>query len=278
MSLQSPTPRFTTKSSLADLLDRLAAFARTRCAVIALLMIAALSSASSAFAVIVPAGPHTFDANLSGSAFVGFTGGSFVTPVVAPTNTFGVSIDAGAFLQNYPLSSFHIDGGFAVVSSFVFDPTATPIVAGDAVFSSIGPGTFHISDPAGTILSGTFSSATFSSAVGANAGSLSSSNINGLVLTPGPAFTFSTTSVTAIAPIPTGFSISLSAIPGGLSVAPLGPPAAFIPVTLLPFAFSSGSTVISGAITVVPEPSTFCLAGLAVLMLAARRWKHCRVS
>ncbi len=276
MPSQSPTPRFTTKRSLADLSDRLTVFARTRSAVVALLVIATLSSASSAFAVIVPAGPHTFDSNLTGTAFVGYTGSSFVTPIVAPTNTFGVSIDAGAFLQNYPLSSFHIDGGFAVISSFVFDPTLTPIVAGESVFSSIGPGTFHISDPAGTILSGTFSSASFTSAVSSTAGSLSSSNINGLVLTPGPAFTFDTTSVTSIALTPTGFSISLSAIPGGVAVAPAGPLATFTPVTLLPFALSSGSTVVSGTITVVPEPSTFCLAGLAVLMLAARGWKRRR--
>ena len=277
MPLLNPTARSAANSSLADLLDPLAVFARTRFAVIALVAIAVLSSASSAFAVIVPAGPHTFDANLTGTAFVGFSAGSFLTPVVPPTNTFGVSIDAGAFLQNYPVSSFHIDSGFAVTSSFVFDPTVTPIVTGESVFSSIGPGTFHISDLAGTILTGTFSSASFTSAVGATAGSLSSSNINGLVLTPGPAFTFDTSSVSAIAPTPTGFSISLSAIPGGVSVAPLGPLATFTPVTLLPFALSSGSTVVSGAITVVPEPSAFCLAALAGLMFAGRRWKHRRV-
>ena len=143
-----------------------------------------------------------------------------------------------------------------MTSSFVLDPGATGTIApGEALFSSVGAGAFHISDTFGIVLSGTFTSATFTSAVDATAGSLSSSNINGLVLTPGPAFTFDTSSVTSIAASPTGFSISLSAIPGGVAVTSpigLGP---FIPVTLSPFDLSSGSTVVSGAMTVVPEPS-----------------------
>ena len=225
----------------------------------------------------MPPGPHSFDANLSGIAFVGFDGTSFVTPTLAPTSTFGVSINGGALLQDYPLSSFQIDSGFAVTSSFVSDPTTTgTIAAGADIATFIGPGTFHINNTLGTILSGSFASATFASAVGATAGSLSSSNITGLVLTPGPAFTFDTSLVSSIAASPTGFSFALSSIPGGVAVTSpvgLGPN---IPVTLSPFALSNGSTVVSGTIT-VPEPSSLCLAVLAGLVLSGRYGKRARI-
>jgi len=240
------------------------------------LAIALLWPANSVWAVIIPPGPHTFDSNLTGNAFVDFQGGAFTTPLIAPVSTFGVTVDGNPLLhQDYPLSSFHIDSGFVVTSSFVFDTGPVGVSVGDAVFSSISGGAFHISDNVGIILSGTFTSATFTTAVGATAGSLSSSNINNLLLTPGPRFTFDNTSVSAIN-APTGFSISLSAIPFGVSVGAPGPPGLFIPVTLLPFALSTGSTVVSGAITVVPEPSAFCLAGLAGVMLAARSWRRRR--
>src|SRR5580698_6343916 len=89
---------------------------------VALFALGILFVGNSALAVVVPVGPHTFDGNLPGNAFVSFDGTKFVTPAAAPTNTFGVSIDSGALHQDYPLSAFHIDSGFLVTSSFVFDP------------------------------------------------------------------------------------------------------------------------------------------------------------
>lgn len=248
----------------STLLSRAQAFLRL--AALSLLALTVLSAHNSAWAVIVPPGPHKFDTNLPGISFVGYDGANFFTPVVAPKSTMGVSIDLGALNHSYPNSEFHIDSGFKVLSSFLFDPSATgTIAAGEALFVSVGAGSFHINDAIGTILSGTFTSATFTSAFTSTAGSLSSSNINGLVLTPGPAFKFDGgTFVSAIAPSPTGFSISLSSIPGGVSVVgPTGPGLSFIPVTLSPFALSVGSTVVSGNMTVVPEPSTFALAAVA---------------
>ena len=89
---------------------------------IAIFVFSIIFAPGSASAVIVPAGTHTFDGNLPGNGFVSFDGTKFVTPLVAPTATFGVSIDSGALHQDYPLSSFHIDSGFSVASAFVFDP------------------------------------------------------------------------------------------------------------------------------------------------------------
>ncbi len=265
-------------SSFCRFLSHATRFQHLRGAAVALLALGILFASSSAWAVVVPAGPHTFDGSLPGNAFVGFDGTEFVTPASAPTNTFGVSIDSGALHQDYALSAFHIDSGFLVTSSFVFDPSATGTVTpGEAIFSSIGSGAFHISDTFGIILSGSFTNATFTSAVAATAGSLSSSNISGLVLTPGPAFKFDTSSVSSIAASPTGFSISLSSIPGGVAVTSpigLGP---FIPVTLSPFVLSNGSTVVSGTMTVVPEPSAIVLVGFGALALAVpayRRWRR----
>jgi hypothetical protein len=246
-----------------------------RGAAVALLALGILFASSSARAVVVPPGPHTFDGSLPGNAFVSFDGTKFVTPALAPTNTLGVSIDSGALHQNYPLSEFHIDSGFLVTSSFVFDLGGT-IASGDAIFSSVGSGAFHIDDAFGIILSGSFSNGTFTSAVGATAGSLSSSNINGLVLTPGPAFTFDTSSVSSIAASPTGFSISLSSIPGGVAVTSPTGPGPFIPVTLSPFVLSNGSTVVSGTMTVVPEPSAIILMGFGTMSLALRAYRRWR--
>lgn len=247
-------------------------------AAVALLALGVLLASSNAWAVIVPAGSHTFDGNLPGTAFVSFDGTEFITPGSAPTNTFGVSIDAGALHQDYPSSSFVIDSGFHVTSSFVLDPSMTGTVApGEAIFSSVGSGAFHISDSFGIILSGSFTNATFASSVAATAGSLNSSNANGLVLTPGPAFTFDTSFVSSIAAIPTGFTLSLSSIPGGVAVtSPIGV-GLFIPVTLSSFDFSNGSSGVSGEITVVPEPSAIALMGFGAMTLAVgayRRWRR----
>jgi len=263
-------------SPFGRFLSQATRFQHLRGAAVALFALGIVFANSSALAVVVPAGPHTFDGNLPGIAFVSFDGTEFVTPALAPTNTFGVSIGPGALLQDYPLSAFHIDSGFHVTSSFVFDAGGT-VLPGDAIFSSIGPGAFHISDTFGIILSGVFANATFTSAEGATAGSLSSSNINGLVLTPGPAFKFDTSFVSSIAASPTGFSISLSSIPGGVDVTPHSGPGPFIPVTLLPFVPSSGSAVVSGAMTVVPEPSAIVLMGFGTMALAIcayRRWRR----
>jgi hypothetical protein len=226
-----------------------------------------LVAPGTARAVIVPAGSHTFDANLPGNAFVAFDGTKFSTPALPPTSTLGVSIDGGLLFQGYPSTSVTIISGFSVTSVYVMDPTLSGSIApGDAVFGSIGPGAFSISDGVGVILTGSFTSATLTSAVGATAGSLTASTINGLVLTPGPAFTFDTTFVSAIAPSPAGFSISLSSIPLGVSAVPAGPPIGpFIPASLLPMAPSSGSTVVSGVMTVVPEPSTLTLGALGLI-------------
>ncbi len=179
-----------------------------RALAIAIFVLSMVFAPGSAWAVIVPPGPHTFDGNLPGNAFVSFDGTSFLTPGVAPTATFGVSIDGGALQQNYPLSSFNITGGFGVTSAYVFDSIPNGLVdVGEAIFGSIGPGSFNITNGVGVILSGFFASGTLTSAFGATAGSLSASNINGLVLTPGPAFTFDTSSVISIEPSPTGFSM-----------------------------------------------------------------------
>jgi hypothetical protein len=247
--------------------------------VMALVMFSLIFSPAVAWAVIVPAGSYTFDGNLPGNGFVSliFDGINtrLVTPALAPTATFGVAINPGALQQNYPLSSFHITGGFNVTSAFVFDAGGT-ISVGDPIFASIGSGSFDFTDTFGTILSGSFTSATFTTAQGATAGSLSTSDINGLVLTPGPAFTFDTSFVSSIALAPTGFSISLSSIPGGVTAS--GPPAGlFIPATILPFSPSSGSAVVSGAMTVVPEPGTLALLSFGALALATpayRRWRR----
>ena len=160
----------------------------------------------------------------------------------------------------------------------VFDPTLSGTIAvGDAIFASIGPGSFDITDSGGTILSGSFTSATLTSTVGASAASLSASEINGLVLAPGPAFTFDTSFVSSILASPTGFSISLSSVPGGVSAVASGPPTGqFIPASLLAFGPSSGSAVVSGKIDVVPEPSTIFLAGSGGLFLLGLGWKRLR--
>jgi hypothetical protein len=245
-----------------------------RAVAIGLLVFSLAFARGNAWATVVPPGPHAFDGSLPGSAFVAFNGTSFVTPAVAPTATFGVSIDAGVLHQDYPLSSFHIGSGFAVTSAYVLDAGGT-VNPGDPIFASIGPGSFDVTDSAGTILSGTFTSATFTSTVGATAGSLSASNVNGLVLTPGPAFTFDTSYVSSILALPTGFGISLSSIPGGVAAVASGPPVLpFIPASILPFALSSGSSTVSGVMTVVPEPSTATLLGLGALgayVLARKR-------
>src|SRR5450755_3941156 len=125
------------------LTDRLntARFRYLRCTAIVLLVLRSLFVCSSAVAVVVPAGPHTFDGNLPGNAFVSFDGAEFITPASAPTNTFGVSIDSGALHQDYPLSAFHIDSGFLVTSSFVIDPGATGTIApGETIVSVVGAG------------------------------------------------------------------------------------------------------------------------------------------
>ena len=239
-----------------------------------------LLAPGTARAVIVPAGPHTFDANLPGNGFVSFDGTKFITPA-SPPKTLGVSIDGGALFQPYPLSSLTITSGFAVTSLYVVDPGGI-IAPGDPIFGLVGPGTFSISDGLGVIMTGSFASGTWTSAVGATAGSLSASDINGLVLTPGPAFTFDTSYVSSIAPLPTGFSISLSSIPLGVAAVPAGPPiATFIPATLLPFGPSTGSTVVSGVMTVVPEPSTLTLGALGLIgtmAIAIRKRRRANVA
>lgn len=246
---------------------------------IAIFAFSLIFSPASLWAVVVPAGSYSFNGNLPGNAFVSFTGTAFTTPSVTPTSTFGVTLNPGSLVQNYPLSSFHIDSGFGITSAYILDPSLTNTIApGDALFATIGGGTstFHISDAAGIILSGSFTSATFTAAEGATAGSLSASTINGLVLTPGPAFTFDTSFVSAIA-APTGFSISLSSIPsaGGLAATSTGAQVgAFIPVSIAAFGLSSGSTVVSGQVTVVPEPSTIILAGFGALILLGASWKR----
>lgn len=243
---------------------------------IALAMFSLIFSPTAAWAVVVPPGPHSFDGNLPGNGFVSFDGTSLMTPAVAPTATFGVSIDSGALQQNYPSSSFHILGGFSVTSAFVQDGGGT-INPGDNIFGSIGSGSFNFTDTFGTILSGSFTSATFTTSVGATAGSVQTSNISGLVLTPGPAFTFDSSFVSAIALAPTGFSISLSSIPGGIAAtaigAPLGP---FIPAAILAFDPSSGSAVVSGKMTVVPEPGSLALLSFGAFALAIPAWRRWR--
>jgi hypothetical protein len=245
---------------------------------IALFAVSMVFAPGTAWAVIVPAGQHTFDGNLPGNLFVSFDGTKFATPLVAPTATFGVSIDSGALHQDYPVSSFNIETGFVIGSVFVFDPTLSGVILpGDPIFASMGPGKFDITDGAGKILTGQFTSATLTSTVGASAASLSASNINGLVLTHGPAFTFDTSSVSSILASPTGFSISLSSIPGGVTAVQNGPEIGqFIPALLSAFAPSSGSAVVSGKFNVVPEPSTIFLAGSGCLMLLGLGWKRLR--
>lgn len=243
---------------------------------LALLMVFPIIAASSAWAVNVPAGSYSFDGNLPGSAFVSFDGTNFTTPGALPTSTFGVLIDGGPLQQNYPSTSFQITGtGFPITSAYVFDPALDGVTVGDAIFGSIGAGSFEISDPFGIIISGVFTSATLTSTVGATAGSLTASNINGLVLTEGPAFTFDDSFVDSIDASPTGFSISLSSIP--VAIGAVGPPGGlFILVTLSPFGLSTGSTVVSGKVNVVPEPSTFALLGFGLLALATPAMRRLR--
>jgi hypothetical protein len=249
---------------------------------IAILIAFMLCTTGSASAVIVPVGPHTFDANLPGNGFVSFDGTSLLTPVSPPTATLGVSIDSGALHQDYAITSFNIESGFKIASVFVFDVPMTGVIAiGDPIFGSIGPGMFNFMDGAGKIVTGAFTSGTLTSTVGASVASLSVSDINGLVLTPGPAFTFDTSSVTSILGSPTGFSISLSSIPGagGVTATASGAPIGqFIPATLAAFGPSSGSAVVSGKMNVVPEPSTILLAGTGALLVLHRGWKRRRDS
>ena len=232
-----------------------------------------------AWAVIVPAGPYSFDGNLPGNGFVSFSGSSFSTNAVSSTN-FGVMINPGSLLQNYSGSNFFIDSGFALSSAYVLDVNANSSVdPGEPIFATIGgpTSTFHISDGAGIILSGSFTSATFTSAEGASAGSLSASTINGLVLTPGPAFTFDTSFVSSILSTPTGFTLSLSSIPGagGVAATATGPElGSFIPVSIATFGGSTGSVDVSGKVAVVPEPATVVLAALGVSALLGVGWKR----
>ncbi len=267
---------YVASSHIRNLTCSLKGHART----IAILIALVLCGTGSARAVIVPVGPHTFDANLPGNGFVSFDGTSLLTPVTPPTATFGVSIDSGALHQDYAITSFNIESGFKIASVFVLDVPMTGVIAvGDPIFGSLGPGTFNFMDGAGKIVTGTFTSGTVTSTVGASAASLSVSDINGLVLTPGPAFTFDTSSVTSILGSPTGFSISLSSIPGAggvMATASGAPVGQFIPATLAAFGPSSGSAVVSGKMNVVPEPSAFLLAGTGALLVLHRGWKRRR--
>ena len=256
---------------------------RPGCAlVIAMLACLLLCAPQSAWAVIVGPGSHTFDGNLPANGIVNFNGLTFTTPA-APSANFGVAIDGGPLTQNYSPSSFNITGGFVLVDAFVFDATGNGITTGDSIFASVpAGGTFTFTDP-GIILSGSFASAAFSSAVGSSAASLSASDVNTLVLTPGPAFVFDTSFVSSIDPSPTGFSISLSSITGGVTIGssgaaiPLGGTAQLFPVTLLAGGSSTGSAVVSGRMNVVPEPSTITLMSLGVAVLATPaylRWRR----
>jgi hypothetical protein len=243
-----------------------------------LIGLCAIVAPRSAVAIIVGPGPHNFDGNLPGQAFVEYNGTSFTTPAVLPTAVFGVIVDGGITPQLYPGTSFSITGGFTIIDAFAFDSDANGVDFGDPLFGTIGPGTFEFNNGVGLIVGGSFLTATLNSTVGSTAGSLSASDINGLVLTPGPAFTFDTSFVSSIDLIPTGFGISLSSIPIGVAAAAAGPAVGpFIPVTLASFGLSTGSAVVSGRINVVPEPSSMALLGLGILALATpayRRWRR----
>jgi hypothetical protein len=242
-------------------------------------LVAQWCATDNAQALPIPAGNYPFDAVLPGNQFVGFNGTSFNTTGSTATATLGVSIDNGTYSQSYSTVSLTITSGFNVTSAFVFDSNNNGVGPGDPVFASLGSGSFSLDDLLGNILTGSFTTASFSSALGASAGSLSASDATGLTLIKGPQFQ----NVSGIDPTPTGFSISLSSIPGGVFTTPNGANIGqFFPVTINAFSnLATGSADVSGRINVVPEPGTAVLLltgglGVGLPALLRRRSRRSR--
>jgi hypothetical protein len=233
----------------------------------------------------IPPGTYSFTSAFSDVhppvvGIASFNGTQFVSP--SPTDTLQVTLD-GTLEQDYPNATFQITSptGFTVLpnSTYVEDPSGT-IHRGDTIFGSLGSGSFKFSDVAGVIFSGTFTQADFTSTIGSNSLVLQTNDVDGLVLTPGPAFTFSGgTDVSAIL-APEGFSLSLVSIPSpGVQATKTGSVIGglFIPASMNPFGVSNGSVDASGTIIVsgdVPEPTSLTSLGglaLAALLIASRR-------
>jgi hypothetical protein len=208
-----------------------------------------------------------------------FNGTQFISP--SPVDTLRVTLN-GTQEQDFPGTTFQINSGFAVTpgSTYVTDVNADgKIDNGDIVNGLIGNGSFKFSDGAGVVFSGTFTKGTFTGTIGSNSLDTLTTDLNGLVLTPGPAFTFAGGSSVSQILAPEGFSISLVTIPSpGVQATATGPELffTFIPATLNAFGISNGSVDASGTIvvSVSPEPSSIvalCGLGAMGMFLFARR-------
>lgn len=163
--------------------------------------------------------------------------------------------------------------GWNVVSTLIADVDANGISTGDPITANIGPSTFSITNPDGTLITGSFTSAVLNTAVGSSTVNINTGNVNGLNLAPGAVLTG--LGYQDFAPSES-LAISVVGINPGVSIAAATqiPGFPFFQGSMAPFGLGQNSPT-SGSVDMVaelvPEPASLGLAGLAAIGLMSRR-------